>query len=406
MKKILLIEKRKQAKKLHEENNWGVRKIARYVVANKCSVCKWINMSDEELEKDNRGWKKGKPRKYTEEQKKDIKRIRRQLEKEGDFFVGAPVVLDNYNKQHNADPISSIRFVDRTLQEAGLTKTPQTKRRGVSKYMNYPKRTLNNLGKCVMSADFIGPKYLKGGDEVSFLSCKYIRPNKKGIVRRVNGQTTDEAVRVLKEIWQTEPVPDVLQVDNDSAFGLVPLHEKTIGRFTLFLLNLGVKPLYIAPLSPWNNGSIEGHNSMFSKKFWNKIRFTDEDEIDVKIEDFNVAYRKYTDLINSNPQLENPKFMKDFEGVNLENKEVRKFKEHEIRFLRIARRKGEKGGKDEYGFIDVLKHEIDLPVKLINLFVYCVLDLKKKKLLCYTEKDGEGLKAVKKMDFKLKSVIY
>jgi len=406
MKKVLLIEKRKQAKKLYEENNWGVRKIARYVVANKCSVCKWINMSDEELEKDNRGWKKGKPRKYTEEQKKEIKRIRRQLEKEEDFFVGAPVVLDNYNKQHKANPISSIRFVDRTLQEAGLTKTPQKKRRGVSKYMNYPKRTLNKLGKCVMSADFIGPKYLKGGDAVNFLSCKYARPSKKGIVRRVEGQTTDESIRILKEIWRTEPVPDVLQIDNDSAFGIIPLHEKTIGRFTLFLLNLGVKPLYIAPRSPWNNGNVEGHNSVFSKKFWNKIRFADEDEIDVKIEDFNVAYEKYTDLINNNPASTEVKFMKDFEGVDFENKEVKKFKEHEIRFLRIVRRKGDKGDKKEYGFIDVLKHEIKLPAKLINSFVYCVLYLKKKKLFCYAEKDGGRLKGVKKVDFKVKGVIY
>ncbi|MDI6730243.1 MAG: hypothetical protein QMD06_01715, partial [Candidatus Altarchaeum sp.] len=60
--------------------------------------------------------------------------------------------------------------------------------------------------------DFIDSKYLKGSrDKINFLSCKYIRPKKKGIVKRVEGQTIDEVIKILKEVWQTEPVPDVLK---------------------------------------------------------------------------------------------------------------------------------------------------------------------------------------------------
>ena len=405
MKRVLLIEKRKQAKKLYKEKGWSIPQIVVGLGSGRRHVTKWVNMSDEDIKKDNRGWEKGRLRKYTQEQKKEIEEIRQELMEERNYFIGSPVVLDNYNQAHNGGEVSKS-FVDRTIRESRLTKTPHKRMKRMSKYQKYPERALAKMGKCVMSVDFIGPKYLKGGDVVSFLSCKYIRPSKKGIVRRVDGQTTDEAMRVLKEIWKSEPVPDVLQVDNDSAFGLIHLHEKTIGRFTLFLLNLGVKPLYIAPRSPWNNGAVEGHNSVFSKKFWKQLKFTDEDEIDVKIEDFNVAYAKYTTLVSNNPPQKEVKHMTDFEGTDLENKEVKKFKEHEIRFLRIARRKGEKGGSDEYGFIDVLKHEIKLPAKLINLFVYCVLDLKKKKLFCHTEKEDGGLKEVKRIGFKVKGVIY
>ena len=86
---------------------------------------------------------------------------------------------------------------------------------------------------------------------------------------------------------------------------------------------------------------------MFSKKFWNKLRFTDEEEVDVKIKGFNLDYEKYTKLVNNNPPLENPKFMDDFKCVDLKNKEVKNFKEHKICFLRIARREGEKGGINE-----------------------------------------------------------
>ena len=96
-------------------------------------------------------------------------------------------------------------------------------------------------------------------------------------------------------------------------------------------------------------------------------------------------YEKYTNLVNNNPEIENIKYIKDFKDIYLENKEVKKFKETKIYFLRIVRRKGEKGDEKEEGFIDILKHEIKLSKDLINLFVYCILDIKAKELSIHTE---------------------
>ena len=288
-----------------------------------------------------------------------------------------------------------------------MVKSPQKKRKGVSKYMQYPQCTLNKLGKIMMSVDFIGPKYLKGSkDKINFLSCKYIRPKKEGIVKRVEGQTTEEAIKILKEIWQSEPIPDVLKIDNDSAFGTNLSQEMRVGRLTLFLLNLGIKPLYVTPRSPWNNRKVEGFNSVFSRKFWNKLKFTDENEIDIKIKDFNVAYEKYNNLINNNPEIEKPKYINDCKDIDLENKEVKKFKETKIYFLIIVRRKGEKAGENDYGFIDILKQEIKLPKDLINLFVFCVLDIELKKLSIYTEGEDRKLNNVKTINFIIKNIIY
>ncbi len=70
-------------------------------------------------------------------------------------------------------------------------------------------------------------------------------------------------------------------MDNDAAFGAHSTHKESIGRLTLFLLNLGVAPLYTAPRNPWNNGEVEGFNCIFATKFWNRTRFNNEDEIDV-----------------------------------------------------------------------------------------------------------------------------
>lgn len=406
MKKELLIQKREKAKELHN-NDWSIRKIARYLVSSKKSVIKWINSDDKEILQDNRGWKKGKPRKYTTEVKEEIKKIRRELEKENSYFIGAKVVRHNYENKTGVKV--SKDFVDRTLKEAGMIKSPQKKRKGLSKYMKYPRRTLTKLGKSMMAIDFIGPKYLQGsGEGISFLSCKYIRPEKRGMVKRVTGQTAEQTIKILKEIWKDNIIPDVVKVDNDSAFGANLSHNKCIGRLTLLFLNLGITPLYIAPRSPWNNGENEGFNSVFSKKFWNRIRFTDENEVDIKIKDFNVAYEKYSKLISNNPEIKKTdiKYINDFDNINLENKHVKRFKSHIIYFLRIIRRKNEKGSDKEYGFINILNEEIKLSKELINLFVFCTLDLRSKKLLISSELDDGSLKEVKSIKFEIANIIY
>ena len=188
---------------------------------------------------------------------------------------------------------------------------------------------------------------------------------------------SEETITALKEILKTHPIPEILKIDNDSAFGTNPPQERHIGKLAFLLLNSGVYPLYVAPRSPWYNGQVEGFNSGFSKKFWNKRQFNDEQEIDVKIKAFNVAYEKYSRLVSNNPELKEKdiKYIDDFKDVNLENKCVEQFKVDKIYFLRIVRRKNDKGSDKEYGFIDILKHEIKMPKDLINLFVFCVLDL-------------------------------
>ena len=44
------------------------------------------------------------------------------------------------------------------------------------------------------------------------------------------------------------------------------------------------------------------------------------------------------------------------------------------------RRKNDEGSDEECGFIDILKHEIKLPKDLINLFVFCIINIKLKQL--------------------------
>lgn len=406
IKKMLMLEKRKKARELRRKG-WSSRKIARNLVAGRDNVNKWIKMDESEISTDKRGWKKGKPRKYTTESKDEIIKIRKTLEEEDSYFIGSLVVKDNYEKQ-SAKKVS-LSFVGRVLKEAGLVKNHEKKRRGLSKYMKYPQHTIRKLGKSMMSIDFIGPKYLKGSsDRINFLACKYIRPKKEGVTERIEGQTTAETIRILKKIWKTHLIPEVLKVDNDSAFGANLSHEMHVGKLTLFLLNLGVYPLYVAPRSPWNNGEVEGYNSVFSKKFWNKLQFTNENEIDVKIKGFNIEYEKYSNLISNNPEIkeEDIRYINDFKDVDFGNTDVRELRATKIYFLRIVRRKNGKDTEDEYGYVDILKHEIKLPKDMINQFVFCVLDLKSKKLMIKIELEDESLKEVKNLEFVVRGMRY
>src|SRR3972149_10807892 len=403
MKKVLLIEKRKKARELRERG-WSIREIAQSLAAGKDSVSKWINMSEGEVFSDSRGWRKGDLRKHNDVERERIIEIRKQLEKEGSYFIGELVVQKNYESLYG-ERIESW-FIKKVLKESELIKKREPERRGKSIYMQYPKYTLNKLGKLLMSIDFIGPKYLEGGKRrINFLSCKYIRPQEIGIMQRMEGQTTDEVLRTLSELWKKYPIPDVLKVDNDTAFGATALHRNSLGRLTLFLLNVGVSPLYVAPRSPWNNGEVEGFNSVPSKKFWKKLRFTDEDEVDVEIKQFNLEYERYSNLIANNPEIKQPRYITDYKELDFGNKQVSKFRQRKIYFLRIVRRKGEKEEGNERGFIDILGEEIILGKDMINLFTFSVIDVKKGVISVNIENEKGELLEVKKRNIQINNII-
>ncbi len=113
-------------------------------------------------------------------------------------------------------------------------------------------------------------------------------------------------------------------------------------------------------------------------------------------------------MILNNPELEEKdvRYMGDFKDVDLGNKHVKYFKAGKIYFLRIVRRKNDKGSDEEYGFIDILKQEIKLPKDLINLFVFCIVDIKLKHLEINIELYNGSLREIKSVAFILKNVIY
>jgi len=407
MHKELLVVKRKKAKELYDDG-YSINKIADKLVSNWSSVKKWIEMDDVTV--DNRGWDKGNLREYDQQVKDRVIEIRKRLRKEQSYFFGPQVVRANYKNLYPDKKVPTIYFIAKTLREEGMTTgKDNTRTNDGSEYMNYPQRTLDKLGTVVEGIDFIGPRYIEDQSEgVHFLARKYIRPYQYGLMTRIEGQTTDEALEVLIEDWRDHPLPEVLRLDNDPSFGLYSRYDRHIGRFLKVILNLGITPIYSARSQPWNNGNTEGYNSVFARKFWEKLNFSDEEEIDTEIKKFNLEYEKYNDLIGNNidpEEIEDETLPENFTLTeDLQNELKEDLEDPIIYWLRIVRNNTEKAKEKDKGTIDILGEEIELPKPYVNQFTLNKLQLKDDKLSVMVEDDDGKLETIKQQKLEVENV--
>src|SRR6056297_278286 len=407
MHKELLVVKRQKAKDLYDDG-YSINKIADKLVSNWSSVKKWIEMDDVTV--DNRGWEKGNLREYSQVVKDKVIEIRKRLRKEQSYFFGPQVIRANYRKLYPDEKTPTIYFIAKTLREEGMTTGKDDSRTdNGSEYMNYPQRTLDKMGTVVEGIDFIGPRYIEDQSEgVHFLARKYIRPYQYGLMSRIEGQTTDEALEVLIEDWQDHPLPEVLRLDNDPSFGLYSRHDRHIGRFLKAVLNLGITPIYSARSQPWNNGNTEGYNSVFARKFWEKLNFSDEAEIDTEIKQFNLEYAKYNELIGNNidpEEIEDETLPEDFELTeSLQNELKDDLEDPTIYWLRIVRNGTEKAKQKDIGTIDILGEEIELPKPYVNQFTLNKLQLKDDELSIMIEKEDGTLETIKQLELEVENV--
>ena len=85
----------------------------------------------------------------------------------------------------------------------------------------------------------------------------------------------------------------MIKLDNGFAFAGSGPWPRTIGKVVRFLLQEEIIPVFTAPRKPWNQASVEGANSIFSRKFWRRFEFGSVEAIDDTLADFNIAYERY-----------------------------------------------------------------------------------------------------------------
>ena len=377
------IKERRRVNQLHFDKNLSKRAISRKERLSRGFVDKWTQSSNQDFTKDNRGRKKGKRMKWDKTTERRIKEIRKYLEEETkEFYTGATAIdLEWRSKYPGIDP-PPLRTIGQIMSDLRLTKRNKGGRnKGAAKYLCYPEHTIYDLlGGRVLEADFIGKKYITGRSEpLNFIGFSFKKEPKIRYFKRIESQQADDFIAQSKHFFREFERPDYIKVDNDPATIGSASGKRNISRVMKFLLKNQVIPIFAVPKKPFTQASIEGNNSVFSRKFWNRIEFKSIEEVDEKLEWFNKASIKYLGYCRT------------------EEKKIKK--EEFIPKVYLIRQVEEYKDKKE-GFINVLNEIVYLPKSYIKYYVLTEWNLKEERIYIRFEKEKKS-ETIKNISFKI-----
>jgi transposase len=337
MKRTIIEAKRREARKLRQKG-WSIRKIARCLVCSPSSVRRWLAMAEAELERDKRGWRRGRMRKHSQVERERVIEIRQAEEAAAGSPVGAGAIQAIYRRRFGQE--ISQWFINESLRAYKKERHLLPAERPVERLREYPLARLRRLGKVIVRAEFIKPAAAgEGQPPLNLLICKYVSPAHLGIVRLLPRLSSQEVIGVFKSIWRRYAVPDLAIMDNYPAFGTNLSHPGCIGRVTLFLLNIGIKPLYDLPKNPSGGMKAERVDNVFSDGFCRKLAFVKEKPMAVGIRELLLEYagtgargEGNMDIPADRLKNRNPLFVDAFTGSDLENRRVDFFMASEIFF--------------------------------------------------------------------------
>lgn len=355
--------------------------IARLLSVSRPTLDRWL-AEDEYL--DGRGWVKGKGRTYVDDTVKTrVVDLRNARTREKRYFIGSDHLRMDYAKAYPGDALPSEWFVEEVIRSEGLqTKKPKKRVKGGSKYLLYPTESIKTLGYIQQSADFIGKKYIDGQSApVNIFSTCYHAPVRVYQIERIQAETSTCAIQSLEKLWRTYPLPNVFRIDNGLQFRGTARAPRVIGRFLVFLLNLGITPLFGSPSKPWTNPNVEGHNRVFNEKVWRANRFASPEAIDTECVRFNQESRdlflfKYAPLMVNQASVFRT-LAKDWERTERLVTRARK----KICFTRFT----ESCEHASSATVMVMNERIDLPIQYVHQFVFVEWHLETEELLIYSE---------------------
>lgn len=376
-----LFKLRKTVNELFFNHRFNKSMIAKKKKVSRNFVIKWTQSSEQDFTEDNRGWKKGKRRKWTDETEKKIKKIYNSLKKDpSQFYLGATAIEQEWRRKYSKIPPPLIT-IGRILSDLNLSKKIRKDRhKGATRYLCYPEHTVFNLiARRVLELDFIGKKFIAGQTEpLNFISFSFKKEPKLRYFKRISGETGDEIIKHSKLFFKKFEKPDAAKMDNGFAMAGSPAHPRIISKVPIWYLSQKVIPIYAVPRKPFSQASIEGNNSVFTRNFWKKIEFKSLKEVDRKLEWFNKSSEQYLDYHKPKKKKSDKKFIP------------------RIYFTRQVLEDQE----SEKGFIDVAREKILLPRSYINYFVLAEWKLKSETLYIYFEKEQKS-KLIKKLSFKI-----
>jgi len=344
----------------------------------------WTKSPIQDLARDGRGWPKYKRRKWDKEEGARIKAIHQEIKNNPyQFYIGATAVEQEWRRKYPNVIPPPLRTIGRIMVDLKLSgKRKKEKRKGATRYLCYPEYTIYTLlGGRVLECDFIGKKYITGRTEpLNFIAFSFKKEPRLRYFKRVECQTADNFIEQSKCFFEKFEQPDFMKIDNSLAMIGSASGKRNISKAMGFLLERRVIPIFTVPRKPFSQASIEGNNSVFARKFWNRIEFKSEKTVDKKLEWFNLASERYL----------------NYQRPEKKSKRKKSFIP-KIYFIRQVKEDKKQTGK---AFVDILNEKVFLPKSYINYFVLAEWNLKEEQLYIYFEKEQES-KMIKKLSFKI-----
>lgn len=213
-----------------------------------------------------------------------------------EFYVGADAVKQHLTETAD-DPkvLKTINrsFINRILKHAQLLHIPKQKVKHGSRYQHYPERLLARLGQYILEVDFLERYLTDQSEPVNFVGMS-VKTLKFRQFQRIGGQTNQELINGLNWFEKNFFIPEAVKLDNAASNTGSLYYQRTLGNVILHLLSRKIIPVFTAPRKPWNNGSVEGSNSVFGRNFWQPNLFTSVDDIDLKLKFFNLSSLKHS----------------------------------------------------------------------------------------------------------------
>jgi hypothetical protein len=348
----------------------------------RATVVRWLNDS---VYGDQRGWKRGHARKHfgdtVFQRICDIKRDRLAHS----YFVGCGYVQMDYCRLYPEQEKPSLWYIDEVVRQAKLqSKKPKGRHRGGSVYLLYPVECMKRLGVIQQSADFIGKKYLSGSSSpITIFSSCYYRPFKMYQIQRTESERAIFAIEILLSLWREYPAPHVFRMDNGGPFRGTGHSPRRLGTFVVFLLNLGIVPLFGSPSKPWTNPAVEGHNRVFTDKVWKKNRFLFVTDIDRENERFNSEGREFFQFRYAHLAKRYVSRQLDPERI-VKISQLRTRRNKKISFVRFV----DPSEEEPRPHIMVMNERILLPEAYRHQFVFATWNLESQRLTIVSEYRG------------------
>ena len=368
-----LVKLRAEVNRLYFNDGLSKNAIASKKRVSKNFVLAWTQSPDQDFTADKRGWPVGRRRKWDDKVEERIKQLHVSLKADPKTFYWGPTAIAQQWRSRYADEAAPpLRTIGQMLKDMGLSQK-QRKRGapGASRYLCYPEHTIYNvLGRRVMEADFVGHKFLAGRSEpIHFVGFCFKKSPKLRYYKRIASANARHLIAECRVFFQRFEKPDCIKVDNAAATIGTRFAKRTISGTVAFLLGRQVHPIFAVPRRPFSQASIEGNNSVFARKFWNRCKFESVADIDEQLEWFNESSLRYTGY--QPPTQQTGDKDKTFVPV--------------VYFLRQVREQPDSGDAT----IEVLNEHIRLAASYVNYFVLAKWHLLDETLTVYLEKEQE-----------------